>query len=172
MGKSVELYFTELRCIHTHRALSDCRCDRGLHTEWKLWVVFYRDIFEYEEIWDVRWVVKNQFCRSVNTPVHLKSSKSVHILKLLIPSLPHKYFTVGRVCVCLWSWLTLKVWEDYLSKEEAKEDAEDTIHYFFLGRQFRTLVRFLGTAIDYKKNVKHNSQQFGRQFRGLANFAI
>ena len=34
----------------------------------------------------------------------------------------------------------------------------------------RTLVRFLGTTIDHKKNVKHNSRQLGRQLHGLANF--
>ena len=38
-------------------------------------------MFECEEIWDVRWVVKNQFCNSVSTPVHLKSTESVHLLR-------------------------------------------------------------------------------------------
>ena len=33
---------------------------------------------------------KNQFCTGVVTPVHLKSTKSVQLLKLLIPSLPSR----------------------------------------------------------------------------------
>ena len=32
--------------------------------------------------------MKNQFCTSGSTPVHLKSTKSMHLLKPLIPSLP------------------------------------------------------------------------------------
>ena len=65
-----------------------------------LWFVFYRDICltECEEIWNVRWwsyppfhwEVKNQFCTSVSTPVYLKSTESVHLLELLIPSLPSR----------------------------------------------------------------------------------
>ena len=58
---------------------------------WNLsWFIFHRDIFECEEIWDVRWVEKNQFCTGVVTPVHLKSTKSVQLLEIMIPSLPSR----------------------------------------------------------------------------------
>ena len=96
MAKSAILYFTELGCIHTQRAISVYRGNRGLHTDINfflnsLWFFFYRGIiFECEEIWDVRWMLKNQFCTSVSTPVHLKSTKSMHLLKLLIPLLPSR----------------------------------------------------------------------------------
>ena len=40
MAKSVILYFTELSCIHTQRALLDYGGDRGLHTDRKIFFKF------------------------------------------------------------------------------------------------------------------------------------
>ena len=96
MAKSVILYFTELGSIHTQRALSDCGDDRGLHSDRKfflnsLWFVLYRDMcLSVKRTQRCPLSGENQFCTSVSTPVHLKSTKSVHLLDLLIPSLPSR----------------------------------------------------------------------------------
>ena len=88
--------------------------------------------------------MKNQFYVSVSTPVHLKSTKSVHLLKLLIPSLPSRDLLSQKLnswkCVRLLVHLIDARIMGRLSKrassaknarssKKVKEDAVDTVHY-------------------------------------------
>ena len=89
-------------------------------------------------------MVKNQFYVSVSTPVHLKSTKSVHLLKLLIPSLPSRDLLPQKLnswkCVRLLVPLIDARIMGRLSKrastaknarfsKKVKEDAVDKVHY-------------------------------------------
>ena len=88
--------------------------------------------------------MKNQFCTSVSTHVHLKATKLVHLLKLLIPSLPSRDLLSQK----LNSWKGARspvhlidarimgrlskrasIAKNARSSKKAKEDAEDTIYY-------------------------------------------
>ena len=90
-------------------------------------------------------MVKNQFCTSVSTPAHLKSTRSVHLPKQLIPSLPSRDLLSQK----LNSWKNVSslaqlinaprimerlskrasIVKNTRSSKKTMEDAVDKVHY-------------------------------------------